>query len=592
MWRKDMRRKEEDIAKLFKKSLPSAQQEVEAGKRVFYRLLLARAESPAGPLPNDDENGHGRKWLRLSIAIAATTALASFLFIPFLTSGLWETGGNILHTEPSGDPIRRGETVSASNPEGRMLVLPDGSQVEMRSQSQLQVEHADDGLRVRLNTGSIIVTAAKQRTGHLYIETKDAMVSVVGTVFVVTVEQSGSRVGVFEGVVNVQYGAMSQPLSWAQQMATNPTMEPVPLEVQVSWSRNLASLLALLRPALPPVQPLAPAAAPAAPPQSQLAAASQNTQEPDSLLIIGGAGNRAARPPAPTAEAEQAMEQALKSREVITELALLADTNYFQLNRAEYFVPVTLKIPGTQLEASGSTKHILLDILGEAIDGNGTLIVNFRDAVDVSLSDEKAKELPMRQIAYEIGFTLLPGPYSIKFLVHDRNTGRIGTYQTALVVPNLFREGNLPISSVVLSSELINTDDALSNSVPPRSFSAGNPSGVDPLLIEGKKLIPGTTRTFSKRRDLIVFLEAYELNATATEPLTASVALYRGQTKVFETAPITVKDEVARKFKTLPVTLRVPLATLPVGAYDCQVTVLNPATQKSAVWRSSINLVN
>src|SRR5580765_7137887 len=139
MRRKDMRRKEEDIAKLFKKSLPSAQQEVEAGKRVFYRLLLARAESPAGPLPNDDENGHGRKWLRLSIAIAATTALASFLFIPFLTSGLWETGGNITHTEPSGDPIRRGETVSAGNPEGRMLVLPDGSQVEMRSQSQLQV---------------------------------------------------------------------------------------------------------------------------------------------------------------------------------------------------------------------------------------------------------------------------------------------------------------------------------------------------------------------------------------------------------------------------------------------------------------------
>jgi hypothetical protein len=29
-----------------------------------------------------------------------------------------------------------------------------------------------------------------------------------------------------------------------------------------------------------------------------------------------------------------------------------------------------------------------------------------------------------------------------------------------------------------------------------------------------------------------------------------------------------------------------------VGAYDCEVTILNPATQKSAVWRSTINVVN
>jgi hypothetical protein len=89
-----------------------------------------------------------------------------------------------------------------------------------------------------------------------------------------------------------------------------------------------------------------------------------------------------------------------------------------------------------------------------------------------------------------------------------------------------------------------------------------------------------------------VFLQASEPNATVTEPVTAFVTLYRGQTKVFETPPLTVKDDLGRRFRTLPIKLNVPLPTLPVGPYDCQVTVLDPATQKSVVWRSPINVVN
>jgi len=111
-------------------------------------------------------------------------------------------------------------------------------------------------------------------------------------------------------------------------------------------------------------------------------------------------------------------------------------------------------------------------------------------------------------------------------------------------------------------------------------------------MIEGKKLIPNASGPFSNRRDLIVFLEAYEPNATATEPLTAFVTLYRGDIKVLETPPLIFKDELGRKLRALPVELRVPLTRVRAGEYDCQVTVLNPATQKSAVWRSRINVVN
>src|ERR1700686_3974955 len=117
----------------------------------------------------------------------------------------------------------------------------------MRTQSELSLERADDGARIRLNKGSVIVTAAKQGAGHLYVQTKDVIVSIVGTVFMVNAEESGTRVAVIQGEVHVQQGATSRRLLPGQQVATNPIMEPVSLEEQVSWSRTASAYLALLQ---------------------------------------------------------------------------------------------------------------------------------------------------------------------------------------------------------------------------------------------------------------------------------------------------------------------------------------------------------
>src|SRR6185503_8277691 len=102
----------------------------------------------------------------------------------------------------SGQPARMGEAIAAGavvrtdGGAGAVLALKDGSRVEMRSKSELSLERADDGMRIRLHTGGIIVNAAKQRTGHLYVQTKDMTVSVVGTIFVVNADTKGSRVAV------------------------------------------------------------------------------------------------------------------------------------------------------------------------------------------------------------------------------------------------------------------------------------------------------------------------------------------------------------------------------------------------------------
>ena len=119
----------------------------------------------------------------------------------------------------------------------------------------------------------------------------------------------------------------------------------------------------------------------------------------------------------------------------ITELTIAMEVNYFQLNRAEYFVPIVVKIPGSELALArrGGAEHTLIDFIGEIKDDFGTTITNVRDKVDIKLSDATAAELAKRPIEYDTGFTLLPGKYTIKFLARDDETGRIGTYQTTFV---------------------------------------------------------------------------------------------------------------------------------------------------------------
>jgi uncharacterized protein (TIGR03435 family) len=91
------------------------------------------------------------------------------------------------------------------------------------------------------------VTAAKQRSGHLYVQTKDLTVSVIGTVFLVNAEDAGSRVAVIQGEVQVRQGEMTKKLVPGEQVSTNPLMEAHPVIEQISWSRRAEEHLALLQ---------------------------------------------------------------------------------------------------------------------------------------------------------------------------------------------------------------------------------------------------------------------------------------------------------------------------------------------------------
>ena len=289
------------------------------------------------------------------------------------------------------------------------------------------------------------------------------------------------------------------------------------------------------------------------------------------------------------ADKERQLLEALMQEDPITELDIQMEIDWFQLNTAEYYVPIMVKIPGSELVLARKkgAEHTLIDFTWEVKDDYGTTETNNRDHMDIPLSDKTVAELAKRPIEYASGFTLLPGKHKIKFLARDAETGRIGTYLRDFEIPNMKKVDTLT-STVVLSSQRVELRDAL--------FSANKDKGkseqVDPLVVDGVKLIPSVTRVFSKSKDMYVYLQAYEHDATTQHPLVAYVTFYKGENKAFETPPMAVTEGMNPKYPhDIPLRFDLSLAKLAAGQYNCQVTVLDPTTKRAAFWQAQVMLV-
>jgi hypothetical protein len=285
---------------------------------------------------------------------------------------------------------------------------------------------------------------------------------------------------------------------------------------------------------------------------------------------------------------ERQLQEALMLGDPVTDLSIALEVNYFRLAKDRYFVPVSVKIPGSDIELArkGGAESTRLDFIGEVRNEKGLLQGTVRDEITVKLKGETMGQLAKRNLGYDAGFTLQPGTYSLKFLARENESGKMGTFETKFIVPDLSAaQSSLPISSVVLSHQREKLSNALASAERDKKLIAANP-----LVEENEKLVPSVTRVFRKDQEMLVYLEAYQPAAQSTEFMVATVSFYRGKTKAFETEPLSVSDGLT-KAKAVPMKFSVPLEKLQPGRYTCQVSVVNPGAQKFAVWRSPMVLL-
>ena len=286
---------------------------------------------------------------------------------------------------------------------------------------------------------------------------------------------------------------------------------------------------------------------------------------------------------------ERQLSEALMLGDPITDITVAAEIDYFRLARDRYFVPVEVKIPGSELELAkhGGAETTRLDFIGQVKDSKGDIKGNVRDYVELKLKDQNAAELTKRAIAYDSGFILPPGSYALKFLARDNETGMIGTYEQKFVIPDLStNQTTLATSSVILSNQRQPVTEALYSAEKDKKLLAENP-----LVQDNQKLIPSVTRVFKKSQDMYVYLETYEPLAETTEPVVAYVSFYHGKTLAFRTEQLAITDGLDKKTKALPIRFSLPLAKLQPGRYECQVSIMNPTEKKFSFTRAQIMIV-
>jgi VWFA-related protein len=292
------------------------------------------------------------------------------------------------------------------------------------------------------------------------------------------------------------------------------------------------------------------------------------------------------------ADRERQLEEALRLEDPIVDLPLSVQTNYFQITRAEYYVPVSVRLAGSELVQAGRRPgdKLVVQILAEIRDQHGALIQNLRDRVEVKLDAATLERLSARAVDYDCGFTLLPGNYRIKLLVRDDATGRMGTSLNAFTVPNLLKEQQrIPVSSLVLSRRSAPMAEAL--------YHAGRDAvqANNPLVRAGAKLIPNTTGVF-RRADLIrIYAQAYQPAGRPPAPLSAYVTLYRAELQsalVQVTEPHQFTSNPRSHLVTFPLELEFPLTEAPSGRYLLQVTIVDAATQRATFLRRPIQIVD
>jgi VWFA-related protein len=286
---------------------------------------------------------------------------------------------------------------------------------------------------------------------------------------------------------------------------------------------------------------------------------------------------------------ERQLQDALMLGDPVSELPLAIEIDHFRIGKDRYFVPISVKIPGSaiNLAKKGARESVELDFIGQVRDKAGHLVTAVRDGITAKLDEASAAQLSRKSFQYDTGLTLAPGEYNLRFLARENLGGKMGTFETNFIVPDLHQESKtLRLSSVIWSSQREHLSAAVGAADTNKKEIANHP-----LIQNGEKLVPSVTRVFRKDQNLYVYLEVYD---PATDPetknakVTAELDLFQGAKKAFQSSPIEVTLLAANRPNVLPLQFQVPLSKLAAGAYTAQVNIVDDLGGKFAFPRGSL----
>jgi VWFA-related protein len=293
-----------------------------------------------------------------------------------------------------------------------------------------------------------------------------------------------------------------------------------------------------------------------------------------------------------SADKEMKLQEALTAADPVTEIPLALEIDYFRISPTAYFVPISVKVPGSLIglkdwKSGGETEF---DFIGNVLNERKAQVGYVRDNIKVHLDAASKETLANRSFHYDAGFTLAPGRYRLRFLVRENQSGKMGTFDTRFVVPDLTADSmTLKTSSVIWSGQ----KEPLKAAVGAAEKSSQKTVDADPLILGNEKIVPSITRVFRRSQNMYIAFDVYDAAPDPAVPANRRVAVTMSLfnqkgLKTFESAPVTATAQVSTRPNATPVQLQVPLKTVPPGNYVCQLNVVDEAGRKFAFQRANL----
>ncbi|MDR3792048.1 MAG: VWA domain-containing protein [Terracidiphilus sp.] len=275
---------------------------------------------------------------------------------------------------------------------------------------------------------------------------------------------------------------------------------------------------------------------------------------------------------------EQELDEQLASDLPATDMAMYMDALYFRLDQNRYFVPVSLIVPGSQIPfvKGGDKDKATLDIMGGVLDEVKRQVGRARETVKLNL--DQSLNARQKNIQYTTSFNLPAGKYHLKFVVRENQTGRMGSFEADIVLPEM-KKAPLKMSSILLAS-------------------ARQPSKkLTPLVRNGQEYVPNISHVFRRDQHLYLLYEVYspakakaEGGKTAGDAVRvlSSLELLQGSVKAYETPVVEAKTVNVEGREAVAVELDVPLDSLKPGQYVCQLNVIDDAAGAFAFPRFAV----
>ena len=137
------------------------------------------------------------------------------------------------------------------------------------------------------------------------------------------------------------------------------------------------------------------------------------------------------------ADREQQLEDELAAQLPRVDVPLYAGEAYFRRDESHYYLGVSLVVPGSQIPfvTEKDKDNATIDIIGEVLEGGKFPVGHLRDTVKLAV--DSTREVRRKNVQYNTGFLLAPGNYHLKFVVRENQTGRMGSFESDVHIPDL-----------------------------------------------------------------------------------------------------------------------------------------------------------